>query len=178
MGCADWFRKFKKRPMIVFLLKEWMDAMTKKTMTTHLTRRDFLITLGGIAGAAVVGWIASPKSVELVSKITSPAAFPELLDCLQVRNGDDGTEVYDASDKSNPTLVCKVNETGGSILRQLDGRHSMMQIIQTTTESIGEKPSNPDLFASKIALFIVKLAEAGFIKQPFYINVIENTFVS
>jgi hypothetical protein len=75
-------------------------------------------------------------------------------------------------------LVCKVNQTGGSILRQLDGRHSMMQIIQTTTESIGEKPSNPDLFASKIALFIVKLAEAGFIKQPFYINVIENTFVS
>jgi len=155
-----------------------MDAMTNKTVTTHLTRREFLITLGGIAGAVVVGWIASPKSVALISKFTSPAAFPELLDCLEVKNGDDGTEVYDASDKSNPTLVCKVNETGGSIMRQLDGRHSMMQIIQTTTESIGEKPSNPDLFASKIALFIVKLAEAGFIKQPFYINIIENTFVS
>jgi hypothetical protein len=155
-----------------------MDAMTKKLEDIKLNRREFIIALGGLTGAAIIGWIAVPKTVEVISQWSNLSLQPELLDCLEIRNGDGRTEIYDISEKTNPILVCKVNTVGGSILRQLDGRHSMNEIIQTVRQSIGITPSETDPFASKVALFITGLAEAGFIKRPFFVNLVENPIVS
>jgi hypothetical protein len=155
-----------------------MAAMTKTTSEIKLTRREFIIALGGITGAAIIGWIASPKIVSELSQFSDPSKFPELLDCLEIRNGDGGTEVYDLSEKTNPTLVCKVNAIGGTVLQQLDGRHSMNEIVQTVSQKVGKTSSDPDQFASKVALFITGLAEAGFIKQPFFVNLVQDAIVT
>jgi hypothetical protein len=144
-----------------------------------LSRRDFLIVLGGVVGASVVGWIAAPK----VSSLFSPgsketSSSPELLDCLRIKDIAGGTEVYDVSDPSKPTLVCKVNQIGGVILHQLNGRNTLEDIVRATGANLNEKPTNVDLFTSRVALFITKLAGAGFMKKPFYVNLTVNEYAS
>ena len=145
---------------------------------SKISRREFLIGLGGVVGASVVGWIAVPKVVKLFTRSDNTTSYPGLLDCLQIRDTNLGTELIDVSDPSTPTLVCQVNQIGGTILHELNGRNSLEDIAKATANSLSEEVSDIESFTGRVALFISKIAEAGFIKEPFFVKIIEKEYIS
>jgi hypothetical protein len=153
-------------------------AMADTKDKSRFTRREFLITLEGLIGATVVGWIVVPEARQLLATREQDSSFPELLDCLVIKDIDGRVGLFDASDPGNPMLVCEVNQIGGYILGELNGKNAFDDIVRRMTGKIGREPSNFGTFASGIATFIARLAEAGFLKNTFLINIVENTVAS
>ena len=149
-----------------------------KNEKNQFTRRDFLIVLGGAVGLTIAGWVAAPKLIKAISPLAKASQTPCLLDCLEIRDTADGSELFDLTDALNPTLVCQVNPTGGAILHAMNGRNSLEKIVESTARSLPETPENAEEFSSKVALFITKMAEAGFVSEPFFVNLTKSEFVS
>ncbi len=149
----------------------------EKSDKKQLSRRDFLIVLGG-AGLSIAGWVAAPKLFKAVNNLAKGSQTPSLLDCLSIRDTLDGCELYDMTDTLNPTLVSQVNPVGGAILHAMNGRNSLEEIVQSTARALPEAPENAEEFASKVALFITKMAEAGLVSEPFYVNLTKAEYVS
>lgn len=148
------------------------------TDNKQFTRRDFLIVLGGAVGLSIAGWVAAPKLIKTINPLAKASQTPCLLDCLEIRDTSDGSELYDLTDALNPTLVCQVNPTGGVILHAMNGRNTLEEIAQSTARALPEAPGNAEGFSSKVALFITKMAEAGFVSEPFYVNLTKKEYVS
>ena len=160
------------------LLPKERVGMMEKEEKKQLTRRDFLIVFGGAVGLSIAGWVAVPKLIKAVNPLVKATQTPGLLDCLDIRDTSEGSELIDMTDPLNPTLVCQVNQVGGTILHSMNGRNSLEEIIKSTARILPEVPGKEEEFASKVALFITKMAEAGFINEPFYINLTKQEFVS
>ena len=152
--------------------------MPQLNLNKKFSRREFLYMLEGLAGLAIAGWMITPEKISTPPLDQTPKDYPELLDALQIKTTADGAEVMDVSDAANPALVCKVNTTGTLILNALDGKHSLADIISKTAAGSGREIAHPEIFASRVATFIADLGQAGLLKYPFYVSVIENKVVS
>ena len=152
--------------------------MNEGNGSTRFSRRQFLIALEGVLGLTIAGVIIAPKVADSVAAARGASPRPALLDCLELRPGPEGVDVYDLSAPGAPTLVCSVNSVGGQILPELNGAHTLDGIVEATLQKLGRQRADPQAFGGKVALFIAELAQAGFLKQPFYVEVIEERFAA
>jgi hypothetical protein len=152
--------------------------MNDDSARSRFNRRQFLIALEGAIGLTIAGVIVAPRIVDSIAQARPASAHPALLDCLQLRLAAQGADLYDISATGQPALVCSVNQVGGAILERLDGRSSVDTIVTSVLRQLGQTSAQPDAFGGKVAIFIAELAQAGFLKEPFYVNVVEETFVS
>ena len=150
--------------------------MAEEKQSGEMTRREFLIRVGGFAGLAIAGWYLLPKAFAKLtgSNLSKDGAYPVLKEDYTVREVSGGSEIYLNDGSSSQKLVCRVNDVGGSILREMNGSKSIKEIAENALTDAKTTISDSESFTGKVALFVAKLAEAGFVYAPFHVNITES----
>ena len=134
---------------------------------TVATRRRFLIALG--AGAA---GIAGYRLMAHVAPASGAAdARPKLREGLSFDRDTDGYCTLTTQPGSGPLFA--VNASGETVLRCLDGRHTIPELARRLAAGLG-LPHDGALEAA-LALFVAEVAQAGLLAAPFYAYLIERS---
>ncbi len=140
----------------------------------NLTRRNFFISLGaGVGGIAgyfcFAGRPIAPPPTESVPVPSGPTAHPRLRDeaCIS----SDG-ELYTISvpGTESPT-VCGVNPVGAEIVQRLTGQQTIGEICADVAAAVGI--CHDEAIEAKIACFVAELASLGFLRDPFYVYIVD-----
>lgn len=155
---------------------------SKKTESRKkkFSRRDFLISLGA-GTAAIAGYmiLADPPVTSEPESVAGWAAedgqadkkhasyLPRLVDdaCIEQVDGMCRLSRTDSETK------CVANAPGELVLKNLDGKHGLEDITLKLAASINQ-PCTEETGA-KVAMFIAQVAMAGFLTEPFHVNIFE-----
>ncbi|MDM8551212.1 hypothetical protein QUF72_14095 [Desulfobacterales bacterium HSG2] len=96
---------------------------------------------------------------------------PELKDDVKFgRDSENGMITISRIDSPTPFL-CAINHIGELVIKRLDGKHRVEDISRALVSEIDIQRNR--LKDTNIALFIAQLGMMNFLKEPFYINVID-----
>jgi len=134
-----------------------------------------LISLG--SGAATIsGYYLMKSEAALDGKLpqTDQATLGPEVDKPQLRKdivmGRDG-EMFTLTRLGQPDPLFVVNGIGHAVLRRLDGCHAIQDISAAVAEQ-SNAPHSGEL-DGKIACFVAQLGQLGLLKQPYYVNIVE-----
>ncbi len=135
------------------------------------TRRSFAISLAAAASAAVAGYFLVREGSEEPSRPNGEAGThrPRLAD--GVTFGEDRGAVTLARGEGADATVCGVNGVGAAILDRLDGEHTVGDIAATLSRRLDQPRT--DAMDAGIAVFVARLGQMGFLREPFHAMVIE-----
>jgi hypothetical protein len=133
-----------------------------------LTRREFLIRLGGAAGAAVAGAFFGSLAIVKIAKSAraSDPSRPMLNAALELRLTVDGAEIRR---RDGGQILCAVNEIGGAIIEEMNGRNNLQTIAGNAAARTGVHLQDPESFRSGVASFIIELGKMGMLQNPYYV---------
>lgn len=144
-----------------------------KPLPTGLTRRSFLIALGGCAAATLAGYFLADSAETgwsgLEKKVFSGGDLPRLRTGLQW-GVSDGLTTLRRPGVPLPA-ECAVNECGRLILEQLDGRHRIEDLAQAVQSRFG--CGRTEAMDAGIARFVATLGDLGFLDAPYYAMIVE-----
>ena len=149
----------------------------KVTAVDKISRRDFLIklTVGSLAisGFFLGADMIAADSVELENKGASAGKnfFPRLRDGAVITEGSEVVSVRLA--EGDNSSLCAVNQTGGEIIKMLNGENSIEMIGSVLARKMKINMSSG--LNAKIAIFIAHLAANGFLQDDFYVTIYENS---
>jgi hypothetical protein len=133
-----------------------------------MNRRDFLFTLGAGTAFAVSGyflWDSEKENKTVTQPVSSDK--PKLNSNVHTEQHENG--MLKLSHESNS---CFVNITGQQVISFMDGRNTIINIAQKIAGFYSLEYS--DELITSIATFVSQLANAGFLKSPFYATLYEN----
>jgi hypothetical protein len=144
------------------------DDGNSKTMS----RRDFLIALGGAAGLAVSGTFLGSLALGKRNSCSSPSdpLRPCLAPGLELRASGDGMEIL----KPGGAVLCAVNGIGGRILSKMDGSRRTQAIADELAPGLGLDGEGLAAFSDGLSVFALELGRMGLLRDPFYIRVVRN----
>ena len=141
--------------------------------TTLISRREFAVSLGALAAAAICGCFFYSDIAQAADQANTGVVKPRLKPGLRWGRGNDLTVIEHGHGRAG--AKCAVNDCGARILKMLTGAHSVEEIANATAQFYGI-PQSPNMAAS-IAGFIAQLGMLGFLAEPFY-AVLYDTVVS
>ena len=145
--------------------------IAKMEVPEGFSRRQFLITLGLGAGAVSGYFLFKPLSPATIFPSVHapvPEDCPRLSHDVMFGMDADGLTTICRSDSS----TCAVNQTGGEILKLLDGRHTIAAIGLAVALASGGSPS--EAIEAKLAAFVANLGMLGFLREPFYACIVDS----
>jgi hypothetical protein len=139
------------------------------------TRRQFVYAVGGVVGISVAGWVlldrVRGRPGHVASSETLVPSRPKLRSDLTIQADVDGANIYRTLDGTKTELVCRVNESGLHLLREVDGRHTVSELARSLLAKMGRSPDLIESTESTVAAFLAELGAAGLLIQPFYTNI-------
>lgn len=148
--------------------------MTQKNVEAGITRRQFLFTLGTLAGAAISGWTLFAMRGQNEAPVNgeeNAIGGPSLHPGLYISQTEFGAEIYDRSSPERETPVCVVNRLGLRVIDHMDGESTPDEIAGDLLLHLGAPQSDIESFKSSVAMFITELASAGLLSAPFFVNI-------
>jgi hypothetical protein len=138
-----------------------------------LTRRQFLIRLGGAAGLTVAGAFFGSLVIGKINEASrgSDPACPKLNAALELRHTAEGAEIRQ---KDGGRILCAANAIGGAILEEMNGRNNLEAIGEKAAASLGLHIADPEPFRSGIAAFIIELGRMGLLQGPYYVRMMSS----
>lgn len=123
----------------------------------------------GAGGAAIVGYFAGGEGARegkpARGAATGSAELPAIKAGLELRRqGDD--VVFRAPDGT----LCAVNQAGATIVRSLDGRHTVATIADRLARDLELKRTQR--LEAQVAEFVAELGIVGFLQRPFWAQIV------
>ena len=149
------------------------------------SRRQFLWVLGtgSLAATAVIaGYVSGDERAAAVEAGTATRPDdgrptperPALRDGVTFGRRDGLLTIgYVSAPGGSGPVLCAVNEVGAAITRRLDGKHSVPLLASAAAAAAGIEPS--DTVEARVACFVAELARLGFLREPFYVQIVERT---
>jgi hypothetical protein len=145
---------------------------TDEGNSRKMSRRDFLIALGGAAGLAVSGTFLG--SLAFGERKHRPSPSDPLRPCLApglgLRASGDGMEILGPGG----AVLCGVNGIGGRILSRMDGSRRTRDIADELAPGLGLDGDGLAAFSDGLGVFALELGRMGLLRDPFYIRVVRN----
>jgi hypothetical protein len=140
--------------------------------TTELNRAQFLFALGS-ATAGIVGWVLCPAlgRTQPGAESAQIASHPRLAPGLTLRLTGDGGELVQLDERGETLTVGHLNDYGSAVVEGMDGKRTVQDLARRIHQ--GFDPEKLDETEASVALFLVTLAQAGLLAEPFYVNVHE-----
>ena len=135
------------------------------------TRRSFAISLAAAASAAVAGYflVREDPAGPARSAGETGSHRPRLAAGVVFGQADGAVTI--ARGQGSDAVVCGVNEVGRAILERLDGEHTIGDIAEVLSRRL-EQPRT-DAMDAGVAVFVARLGQTGFLREPFHAMVIE-----
>lgn len=137
--------------------------------TAKMNRAEFLFAVGS-ATAGIAGWVLFPGSSSAHSEIetTDVASNPRLAPDVSFRRTEDGGELVQLDERRAPVVVGHLNEYGSKVVEGMTGQHTAQDLARLIHE--GVDPAILEKTEASVALFLVTLAQAGLLAEPFFVN--------
>lgn len=135
-----------------------------------MNRAEFLFAVGG-ATAGIAGWVVFPAfcSDEIEIEPDGTTSNPQLAPGVSFQRTDDGVELVRPAEGGARVVVGHLNEHGSKVVASMNGQRSTQDLAQMIHG--GFDPAILDETETAVAMFLVTLAQAGLLAEPFYVNV-------
>jgi hypothetical protein len=134
-----------------------------------MNRREFLYAVAG-GTAAIAGWVLIPgREHNHISYCNSADHFrPRMASRFAFRKTPGGGEIIGPDDQELKQVVCEVNESGLTIIENLDGKNSLQDVARIlhgehALEHFGHTEAS-------VASFLALLAQSGVMSEPFFVD--------
>ncbi len=137
--------------------------------TAIMNRAEFLFAVGS-ATAGIAGWVLFPSFSGADSEMgpADVASSPQLAPDVRFRWTGDGGELVQPRDRGAPIVMGHLNEYGSKVVEGMNGRQTTQDLARMIHE--GFDPATLDETEASVAMFLVTLAKAGLLAEPFFVN--------